>query len=490
MGSLKKTHQETGGPSREIASSQSSRIDIHTPYDDLIPKTDESSIQFYIDVMRIYLGLYEGTLTMEDAVHASEALKAHPEFAKFPTNPTLVPLTKTFKDNILSNLGTLKKFNLVTKDSVKSAISFAFVSPPTAISPSDFQVLLLLEKDPMCTLVDAAAEVGVTPRTIARSIERLQKNLVFRVSALMDMTAFGAQPFILFFKLAEGIEWDMVEEGFALYPFTKNILKTTMTDLGYISFLIPGPENIAPFTEHVSDISAILFDYSNLHLQEVSGSDTNLGLMKDNEWSFSEAFKQVGKDDIPPQEEKMVRVLKCQGWQGGLTVDDFNVISFYRNALRDPPRVLVDRIRMQGMDYDSKQVAQSVRKGYDRKIIKPFTSFRGVGLTTNFCFEIICDKTWKDRIQSAIVHLPAVIYFVSPLGIIVWAQVPSEHQVEYYQLFRSLESHKGVKSVNPIMTIDLKGSRSELDLTKFWRFGSKGWTTERERLNLSDYFDV
>jgi hypothetical protein len=427
---------------------------------------------------------------MEEAVHAAEILKGHPEFAKYPTNPTLVPLTKTFKDKILSNLETLKKFNLVTKDSVKSAYSFAFVSPPTAISPSDYQVLLLLEKDPLCTLVDAATEVGVTPRTIARSIERLQNNLVFRVSAHMDMTAFGAQPFILFFKLAEGIEWDMVEEGFALYPFTKNILKTTMTDLGYISFLIPGNENIVPFTNHVSDISAILFDYSNLHSQEAAGSETNLALMKNNEWSFSEPFKQIGTDDIPSREDKMVRVLKCQGWQGGLTADDFNVISFYRNALRDPPRVLVDGIRMQGMDYDSKQVAQSVRKSYDRNLIEPFTSFRGVGLTTNFCFEIVCDKTWKDRIQRAIVHLPAVTFYVSPLGIIVWAQVPSEHQVEYYQLFRSLESHKGVKSVNPIMTIDLKGSRSELDLTKFWEFGSSGWTTERERLNLTDYFDL
>lgn len=473
-----------------MAPSRSSRIDIHTPYDDRIPESDESSIQFYIDAMRIYLGLYEGTLTMEDAVHAAELLKEHSEFVKYPTNPTLVPLNKIFRDRILSNLETLKKFNLVTRDSVKSAFSFAFVSPPTPISPSDFQVLLLLERDPLCTLVDAATAVGVTPRTIARSIERLQNNLVFRVSALMDMTAFGAYPFILFFKLAEGVEWDMVEDGFALYPFTKNILKTTMTDLGYISFLIPGTENITPFVEHISDISAILFDYSNLHLQEASGSDTNIVLMKDNNWAFSENFKQIGRDDIPPREDKVVRVLKCQGWQGGLTADDFNVISFYRNALRDPPRVLVDGIRMQGMDYDSKQVAQSVRKSFDRNIIEPFTSFRGVGLTTNFCFEIICDRTWKDRIQKAIVHLPAVTYYVSPLGIIVWAQVPSEHQVEYYQLFRSLESHKGVTSVNPIMTIDLKGSRSELDLTKFWKFGPGGWTTERDRLNLSGYFDI
>jgi hypothetical protein len=283
----------------------------------------------------------------------------------------------------------------------------------------------------------------------------------------------------------------MVEEGFALYPFTKNILKTTMTDLGYISFLIPGPEdNIVSFAEHVSDISAILFDYSNLHHQDASGSETNLSLMKDNKWLFSEVIKQIGSDDIPLREDKKMNLLTCQGWQGGLTADDFNVISFYRNALRDPPRVLVDRIQMQGMDYDPKQVAQSVRKSYDRNIIQPFTSFRGVGLSTNFCFEVISNQAWKDRIQNAIVHLPAVTYFLSPLGVIVWAQVPSEHQVEYYQLFRSLESHKGVKSVNPIMTIDLKGSRSELDLTKFWRFGSSGWTVDRDQLDLSGYFDV
>jgi hypothetical protein len=40
------------------------------------------------------------------------------------------------------------------------------------------------------------------------------------------------------------------------------------------------------------------------------------------------------------------------------------------------------------------------------------------------------------------------------------------------------------------MTIDLKGSRSELDLTKFWKFGSSGWTVDRNQLDLSGYFDV
>ncbi|MHA2043070.1 MAG: hypothetical protein ACW975_14545 [Candidatus Thorarchaeota archaeon] len=58
---MKKTHQERDASSG-LATSKSSPIDIQTPYDDLIPHSDEPSVQFYIDAMRIYLGLYEGTL--------------------------------------------------------------------------------------------------------------------------------------------------------------------------------------------------------------------------------------------------------------------------------------------------------------------------------------------------------------------------------------------------------------------------------------------
>ncbi|MFW9845272.1 MAG: winged helix-turn-helix transcriptional regulator, partial [Candidatus Thorarchaeota archaeon] len=264
-----------------------SPLDIKTSYDDTIPSADEPSTQFYIDVMRIYLGLYDGTISVEEAVQAAEILKENPEFVKYPVNPTLAPLNEEYKNKILSNLQTLKKFNLVTKDSVKSAFSFAFLTPDVPISETDLQVLKALENNPMCTLVDAADSVGVTSRTIARSIERLEKDLILRVSALMDMTSFGAQPFLLFFTLAEGIEWDMVEDGLARYPFTKGLLKTTMTDLGYASFLIPGPkDNHLAFSEHIRDISSLLFDYAQLHSQTSSGADSNIGLFENGNWRF------------------------------------------------------------------------------------------------------------------------------------------------------------------------------------------------------------
>jgi len=465
-------------------------INIQTPYDDSIPSSQEPSVQFYIDAMRIYLGLYEGSISMEDAVHASEMLKENPEFIKYPINPTIIPLNETFKDKMLSNLQTLKKFNLLTKDSVKSAYSFALLSPTTPLSTIDFKLLQILERDPLSTLVDAAAEIGVTPRTVARSIERLEKNFVYRVSALMDMTAFGAQPFVLFFTLAEGVEWNMVEDGFALYPFTKSILKTSMADLGYVSFLVPGPpDNLITFKEYINDISAILFEYSNLHVQEGIGANTNLSLLKDNVWSIPETVTRIAQDDSE-EVDRPIKVLKCKGWLPGLTEDDFKIISYYRNALREPPRVLVDRFRMQGMDVDARQVSQSIRKSFDRELIHPFTDFRGIGLSTNFCFEIICDEVWRDRILRAAVTLPALNYYLSQLGIIIWAQVPGDQQVEYYQLFRALEPLKGVKSVNPIMTINLKGSRSELDMIKDWKFGLSGWSVDKRQLSLEGHFDV
>lgn len=455
----------------------------------MIPLVPEPSARFYIDMMRVYLGLYEGVLSVDDAVQAADILKENPEYAKFPVDPTVIPLTEEFKDKILSNLQTLKKFNLFTRDSIRSAFTFALLTPETVVNRTDLQMLLVLEANPLSTLVDAASIIGATPRTAARSIERLERNHFLRVGAIMDMTAFGAHPYILFFTLADGVDWETVEEGLTIFPFTKNILKTTTTELGYASFLIPGPaDSLELFTEHIRDISPILFDYSSLHIQEASGADTNLSLFQANQWVLSDAMLRIEDEKIPPRRDRTIRLLRCKEWQDGLTPNDFVVISEYSKALRDPPRVLRERLHMEGWDIDGKQITQSIHKSHDRGLILPFLSFRGLGLSTNFCFEIVCDVHIRYRILEAIVHLPSVIYFLSSRGIIVWTQVPSHQQVEYYRMFRSLEHLDEVHSVQPIMTIMLKGSRSELDFVRLWKFGPRGWTVDPELLDLASCF--
>ena len=81
------------------------------------------------------------------------------------------------------------------------------------------------------------------------------------------------------------------------------------------------------------------------------------------------------------------------------------------------------------------------------------------------------------------------MYYISSRGIIVWTMTPGEHQVEYYQLFRALEQKPGVDSVNPIMTISQRGSKSMLDLTRNMTYQNGRWSVDPEDIDISPYMD-
>ena len=194
---------------------------IETPYDDMIPQSTESSVQFYLDAMRIYLGLCAGSITMEDALKAVDHLKANPEYVTYPTNPTVVPIKEGFKNKVLENLKTLSKFNLLTRDAVRSAYTFAFLMEETPISQTDLDVLKLMTINPTISLVKAAENLDMAPRTVARALDRLRERHLVRYSAILDYTAFNIQSAMLFFTLREDAEWSEVEQGFSEYGFTK-----------------------------------------------------------------------------------------------------------------------------------------------------------------------------------------------------------------------------------------------------------------------------
>ena len=483
---MKRTQHRTDESSRKLNSARSGPLDFSTPFDDYIPEVEDPPVRFYIDAIRIYLGLYSNSLTIEDALDAVESLKENPEFGRTPINPALVPLNEEYKNKLLANLQTLKKLNLITKDSVKSAYSFSFLIPDAAVAESDLAVLRILAKNPLITLVDAGNALGVNPRTIARSIERLESRNLMRFGTQIDVAAFGLQSVIVFFTLAEGVDWDDVEQGFSIYPFTKNILKTTMTDLGYLSFIIPGPpSNHALFRRHIEDISPILFDYSSFHIQEAFGSDTALSNFDGQRWDFPASIIDALNNEI--DSDGQLRLIECKTLRKGLNLTDYLVSVEHRLGARNPPRVLSRNLRVKGYDIDSKQAANSIRKISQPDLALSFISIANVGLQTNLCFEITCNKNWRQQVLSAMRYIPHSFYFVSNRGIIVWAQVPSNQQVEYYQLFRSLENNSGVRSVQPIMTLLQRGSRSDFDLIKNWKYGSQGWTTDPEALNPSPY---
>ncbi len=472
---------------KDSPSRKNKPIDIETPYDDLFPEVNEPSVQFYLDAMRIYLGICAGSVSMDDALEAVENLKSNPEYVSYPTNPTIVPINEGFKNKVIENLKTLSKFNLLTRDSVRSAYTFAFLMEETPITKTDFDVLKVLAINPTISLVNASEILQMAPRTIARSLDRLRDRHLVRFSAILDYTAFNIQSVMLFFTLRDDIDWAEVEQGFSNYGFTKSLLKTTMTDLGYASFMIPNIDrNLAAFHDSIRSVSKTYFDYSSLHYQKGSGARSNLSLFEDGTWRLAEVVDSPFEDpahDI----DKLPVLLICKGMQPEFGASELAVGAQMQLNVRAPPSKISMNLSTLGWDIDARRVAQVIHKLNNRSLILPYVLVSGLGLTSNFCFEIVCNEAWRDRILSTIVTFPWTMYYLSPRGIIVWTSVPANHQVEYYQVFRALQQMSGVDVVQPIMTISQSGSRSTIDLTRNWEYDGGVWNVSPEEVDLSQY---
>ncbi|OLS24762.1 MAG: hypothetical protein ThorAB25_23010 [Candidatus Thorarchaeota archaeon AB_25] len=462
-------------------------VKIETPYDDLFPEVTEPSVQFYLDAMRIYLGICSGSITMEEALSAVEYLKANPEYVAYPTNPTLVPINESFKNKVLENLKTLSKFNLLTRDSVRSAYTFAFLIEEAPISKTDLNVLKVLTINPLISLVKTSEILQMAPRTVARSLERLRERHFVRYSAILDYTAFNIQSVMLFFTLREDVNWAEVEQGLSEYKFTKSLLKTTMTDLGYASFMIPNRErNLPRFHESIRAISKTYFDYSSLHYQTGSGARSNLPLFQNGHWDLASAVESPFKEaehDI----DKLPVLLMCKGVQPEFGEIELAVGNQLQINVRAQPSKISTNLATNGWDVDARRVSQVTHKLTNRSLILPYVAVSGLGLSSNFCFEIVCNDAWRDRILSTIVTFPWTMYYLSARGIIVWTSVPANQQVEYYQVFRALPQMSGVDSVQPIMTISLRGSRSTMDLTRNWEYEYGVWNVTPEEVDLRQY---
>ncbi len=462
-------------------------LDIETPYDDLFPKTVEPSVQFYLDAMRIYLGICAGSLTMDEALKAVEHLKVNPEFVSYPTNPTLVPIRESFKNKVLENLKTLSKFNLLTRDAVRSAYTFAFLMEETPITQTDFDVLKVLTMNPTISLVKCAKILKMAPRTVARALDRLRERHLVRYSAILDYSAFNIQSAMLFFTLQEDVNWEEVEQGLSEYGFTKSLLKTTMTDLGYASFMIPNREkNLSVFHDSIRAVSRTYFDYSSLHYQTGSGARSNLSLFENGQWTLARVVESPFEEAIP-EIDKLPVLLICKGVQPEFGASELAIGSQLQLNARAPPSKISKSLSSYGWDIDPRRVSQVINKLNSRSLILPYVMVSGLGLSSNFCFEIVCNEAWRDRILATIVTFPWTMYYLSARGIIVWSSVPANHQVEYYQVFRALQQMNGVEIVQPIMTISQRGSRSTIDLTRNWVYRNGIWSVKPEEVDLRQY---
>jgi len=422
---------------------------------------------------------------MEDAKQAVEELKENPEFSRSPTNPTLLPIGETYRSKLLDNLKTLKKFNLLTTDSLRSAYSFAFMVQETPIQPSDLKVLSYFADHPFTTLVKAAEKLNIAPKTVSRSLDRLGDRNGLRFHCFLNQAAFNLQTIMVFFVPRDDSEWQLIERALYSFPFTKTLLKTSMTDLGYISIVLPNTsECLRVFYESIKVLSTTVFDYVSIHPQTGTGADSNISLYRGGKWAFPDEFASLIQENGIKNLDSLP-ILWSTEYKHDLTKTDFYIGAEMKLDVRASPSKISEDLRYRGTELDPRRVGQSMKKLQNQDLLLPYVSFAGTGLSANFCFEIVCDDEWKTRLVTAIGKIPTSIYYLSSRGIIVWIQVPSYHQVDYYKILRNLEEEPGVKSVQPIMTIKQVGSRTVLDLVKNLTYGSRGWSGDPLRFDLA-----
>jgi hypothetical protein len=427
---------------------------------------------------------------METALRAADKLKENPEYTASPTNPTLVPINEYYRIKMLENLKTLKKFNLFSVSALRSAYSFVFLAEDAPVNETDLSVLSTLCKNPLISLVDASSILNLAPRTVARSLDRLRERNNLRASYLVDFNAFNLQSVILFFTLQKGIEWEAIEQGLIAYPFTKTILRTAMTDVGYSSFLIPNiKENLQAFIRSLKSVSKTLFEYSSIHVQTQSGATSDMSRFHNQSWELPGGLERMLNMDEAINPEECPPLLVSTDAKPGFSKEDFIVAATTQLDARMSPGKLSENLRMRGITIDSKKISMVTRKLQSHNLTLPYLVFSLPGLSSNFCFEIICADEWKARILSTVKKFPWVMYYLSSRGIVVWTLVPGSLQVEYYQLFRALEQKPGVNSVQPIMTISNRGSKSMLDLTRDMAYVDGQWAIEAESVDLGNFID-
>jgi hypothetical protein len=224
-----------------------------------------------------------------------------------------------------------------------------------------------------------------------------------------------------------------------------------------------------------------------LHIQEGMGSYFNLSLYEKGEWAFPSDLKSAFEEEQFPQDVGPTRHLECSGLRRGFTPKDFLVASEYKKDVRAPPSNISQALRIRGWDIDTRRVSQSIQRFHAKRIALPFVVYDGLGLSANFCFEILCNDEWTKHIISALPALANVMYYASNRGILLWVQVPSQQQVDYYQMFRSLEKKNGVNSVQSIMTIAQKGTKTMHELVRYWDYRRNQWSVPSGDLDLGAY---
>jgi hypothetical protein len=461
---------------------------ITTPYDDVIPSVEDPAAKFYTDVFRIYLGLYSNSITMDEAVIASEELKENPEFARHPVNPTYYAINAVYFDKAIENLRTLNKYKMFTPDAIRSALSFAFLIDFAPVPYNDLHVLKHLALEPLATGRRMSSIIGIAQNTALAAIERLKQKNNIRFSCHDDNTAFGLERILVFFELRRSSDWQMLENIFVSYPFMKVFSKPVNANVGYVGFAIPS-DVLSIQKSSIRSVLGPYFKRLSIHNLETIGSTSNLSLFDGNDWNYPEQLESCLENGEFPNQTGQIKRMEFKGLLDNLRPLDFAVSSHLVLDSRRGPKELCSVLRRKGWDVSRGQVANSFRKTFEKELILPFLYTPGIGLPANFCFEIICDSKRSEQILSALSLTPITVYSISDRGLIIWVSMPGQHQADYYNQIANLVNLSDVESVQPIITVGRRGSRGIMDMVKQCEWKGGRWTTLRDVVDFESYIN-
>ncbi|MEM4736151.1 MAG: hypothetical protein QXS20_10595, partial [Candidatus Thorarchaeota archaeon] len=450
---------------------------------DLMPVVTQPQARAYVDAIRVYLGLCAGTISLEDAAKASALIRAVLH-SGFPLDISLLPVNERLKSRLLENVNTLRKYGLASPDSVAAAVQFAFIQDDSPMGPNELSVLRALARDPLISIRQLAYKLKMRGSKIARSIRNIEERNGVRFGCHLDASAFGLDSYILFFRMRERKQRELVQSALARFPFTKAVVTTATSDTGYASLLFPSDRRaLAMLQSSTRKLTDGPLLSASLHKQLAAGSASNVEFYDGRTWSCPEGLKDILEGGENVAHIEGAPLLRCRGYEEHFDIMDLAVAAQLKSACRDGPEMIANRLKARGFQVDSAQVRRSIEWLKKRKLILPTIHLGGVGLNAHFCFEIKCDPEIRRRVITAMTLVPAATYYVSQQGVIVWIDVPSIKQVEYYRAFTDLRHLSGVESVNSMMTLTPAGSRSILDLVSRWEEGI-GWTFDPAEFDL------
>lgn len=462
---------------------------VTTPYDALL-ESDNSRLQYYLDLIKIRIALSSGTIPLSDAFAAVKLIEDDPEFV---VGNTFGPIPETWKpemiDRLIEYIKLLQKSKIIEASKVYAAIIDTLKSASPAKPPSGFleSIFSYFIHNPLASYSQAGKNLQCHRSTVKSGFDKVNKLHRIMALGLLNGCAFGIKGFTLFFEIRDGVEWETIRDPLLSFPFTKTLHRVITSPFGFVSFAIPGSKrNMVRFRSSLEKVSRRFFEYSSIHEPRGLSRIVNPGLLKDGEWRLPECLIS-GEIRGPKEYKPAISSIGCSGYLGELTKDDFITSEIVAYHLRNSNTELAEIMKSRGYDVRANQIAYRVQKLMRLGVMAPWLWFSGVGLHYNFTIEIVSSTEARQKIFETVSGFPEVFTTPTDRGAIIWLDIPKYHLKNYYDFLSTLSKIPGIERLKPILAMNRSGGRNYIDMYEKLEFGKDGFCNTSNDMDIDDY---